>query len=69
MKLNSIETFTTPFIGFVRVTTESGAQGWGQVSTYHSDITTQVLHRQVAPWTLGQDTTDLDDLLDIVAER
>ena len=69
MKLNSIETFTTPFIGFVRVTTESGAQGWGQVSTYHSDITTQVLHRQVAPWTLGQDTTDLDDLLDLVAER
>ena len=45
MKLNSIETFTTPFIGFVRVTTESGAQGWGQVSTYHSDITTQVLPR------------------------
>lgn len=69
MKLRSIETFTNEFVGFVRVTGEDGAQGWGQVSTYHSDITVQVLHRQVAPWVLGQDTTDLDDLLDIVTER
>lgn len=69
MKLKSIETFTTEDVGFVRVTTEDGAQGWGQVSTYHSDITCQVLHRQVAPWMLGQDITDLDDLLDIVTER
>ncbi len=69
MKLKSIETFTTEAVGFVRVTTQDGAQGWGQVSTYHSDITCTVLHRQVAPWMLGQDITDLDDLLDIVTER
>ncbi len=69
MKITSIETFTTEFVGFVRVTSEDGSIGWGQVSTYHSDITCQVLHRQVAPWVLGQDTTDLDDLLDHVAER
>ena len=31
MKLKSIETFTTPDVGFVRVTSEDGAQGWGQV--------------------------------------
>ena len=69
MKLQKIETFTNAFVGFVRVTMEDGSQGWGQVSTYHSDITCQVLHRQVAPWMLGQDTTDLDDLLDLVTER
>ena len=69
MKLKSIETFTTPDVGFVRVTAEDGSQGWGQVSTYHSDITCQILHRQVAPHVLDKDTTDLDDLLDIVAER
>jgi L-alanine-DL-glutamate epimerase-like enolase superfamily enzyme len=39
------------------------------VSTYHSDITCQVLHRQVAPWVLGEDSSDLDDLLDRVTER
>ena len=69
MKITSIESFANEFVGFVRVTAEDGAQGWGQVSTYHSDITVQVLHRQVAPWVLGRDVTDLDDLLDIVAER
>ena len=68
-KLKSIESFCTPDVGFVRVTAEDGAIGWGQVSTYHSDITAQVLHRQVAPWVLGRDTTDLDDLLDLVTER
>jgi len=69
VKLKRIETFCNEFVGFVRVTAEDGAQGWGQVSTYHSDITAQVLHRQVAPHMLGQDTTDLDDLLDLVTER
>lgn len=69
MKLASIETFTNETVGFVRVTAEDGATGWGQVSTYNSDIACQVLHRQVAPWMLGQDISDLDDLLDIVTER
>ena len=69
MKIKSIESFCTEDVGFVRVTAEDGAQGWGQVSTYHSDITAQVLHRQVAPWTLGRDMSDLDDLLDLVGER
>ncbi|MEM6576869.1 MAG: mandelate racemase/muconate lactonizing enzyme family protein [Pseudomonadota bacterium] len=69
MKLKRLESFCNEFVGFVRVTMEDGAQGWGQVSTYHSDITAQVLHRQVAPWVLGQETSDLDDLLDLVTER
>ncbi len=69
MKLRSIETFCDQYVGFVRATGEDGCQGWGQVSTYNADITCQVMHRQVAPWTLGQDTTDLGDLLDTVTER
>ncbi|MEM6566316.1 MAG: mandelate racemase/muconate lactonizing enzyme family protein, partial [Pseudomonadota bacterium] len=68
-RIAKLETFTTQDVGFVRITMEDGAIGWGQVSTYHSDITCQVLHRQVAPWVLGQDCTDLDDLLDRVTER
>ena len=64
-----IESFCNEFVGFVRVTDDEGHQGWGQVSTYHSDITCQVLHRQIAPWVLGKSTEDLDDLLDLVAER
>ncbi|MEX0284715.1 MAG: mandelate racemase/muconate lactonizing enzyme family protein [Paracoccaceae bacterium] len=69
MKLTAIETFTTEFVSFVRVTTEDGAQGWGQVAPYFSDITAQVLHRQVAPWALGMDSGDIDAIGDFVRDR
>lgn len=69
MMLARIETFTTEDVGFVRVTDTDGATGWGQVSTYNADITCTVLHRQVTPWMLGRDLTDLDDALDLVTER
>lgn len=69
MRLTRIETFANEFVGFVRVTDETGAQGWGQVSTYHSDISAQVLHRQVAPYVLGVEIEDQDDLFDRVLER
>ncbi|MHA7888068.1 mandelate racemase/muconate lactonizing enzyme family protein [Roseicyclus sp.] len=68
-RIARIDSFTTRDVGFVRVTMEDGAEGWGQVSTYHADITCTVLHRQVAPWVLGRDATDLDDLMDWVTER
>ena len=69
LRITSIETFCNEFVGFVRITDQTGLEGWGQVSTYHSDITCQVLHRQVAPWVLGAQISDLDDLLDLVTER
>ena len=62
-RITRIETFATPLIGFVRVTAEDGAQGWGQVSTYNSDITCQILHRQVAPWALGRGAHALEDVI------
>ena len=65
----SIETFATPNVGFVRVTSDAGVEGWGQVSTYNADISAQVLHRQVAPWALGAQTADLDLLLDTTYEK
>ncbi len=69
MRIRRIETFTTEFIGFVRITADDGSVGWGQVSTYNSDITATVLHRQVAPWVLGVDFEDIDALTDKVIER
>ena len=71
MKIASIETFSTRFVGLVRITADTGDQGWGQVSTYHSDISAEVLHRQVAPHALGQEISDLSglgDLLDRIYE-
>ena len=70
MKLVKLESFANEHVGFVRATFDCGIEGWGQVSTYNSDITARVLHRQVAPWMLGQDIGEgLDDLFDLVTER
>jgi L-alanine-DL-glutamate epimerase-like enolase superfamily enzyme len=69
MKITTLETFTNQFVCFVRVTTESGASGWGQTSTYNADITASVFHRQVAPWALGGDPLDIGALVERVEER
>lgn len=69
MKISSIETFCNEFVGFVRVTADDGSQGWGQVSPYHADITSLVVHRQIAPWALGQDALDTGRLIDLVQRR
>ena len=69
MLKKSIETFTNKFICFTRVTAEDGSHGWGQVAPYNADITAQVLHRQVAPYALGQDAFDVDNIIDIVRDR
>ena len=69
MGIKNIETFCNEFVGFVRVNTDDGQQGWGQVSTYNADITALVLHRQVAPWVLGEDIDHLEDLLASITER
>ena len=69
MRIKSIETFTTEFVGFVRVTADTGDQGWGQVSTYNADISATVLHRQVAPYALGADALDIASLVKLIPER
>ena len=69
MRISAIETFCTEFVCFVRVTGENGAAGWGQVAPYNADITAQVVHRQVAPWALGQDARDIAALVDLIPRR
>jgi L-alanine-DL-glutamate epimerase-like enolase superfamily enzyme len=69
MKIKKLETFCNQYVGFVRVTTDTGATGWGQVSNYNSDITCQIFHRQVARWALGADALDIAALTDTIPER
>ena len=68
-RIARIETFSTQFVSFVRLTAEDGAQGWGQCSTYNADITAQILHRQVAPWALGASCDDTLGLVQRIEER
>jgi L-alanine-DL-glutamate epimerase-like enolase superfamily enzyme len=69
MKIASLETFTDQFVCFVRVSTDSGAIGWGQTSTYNADITASIFHRQVAPWALGADALEIAALIERIEER
>ena len=69
MKIVKLETFGNDFVTFTRVTTESGATGWGQLSTYNADITATVFHRQIAPHALGTDVGMMEDTLALIGER
>lgn len=72
MRIRALETFCAGEVGITRVTADNGAEGWGQLSTYHPDISATVFHRQVAPWAVGADVPPPDgigDLLDRVCER
>lgn len=69
MRIRQLETFCNEFVGFVRLTTDTGATGWGQLSTYNADITATVFHRQIAPWSIGADALDIRTLVDTIPER
>ena len=69
MKLASIETYTNEFVCFVKIKTDEGQTGWGQVAPYNADITATVLHRMVAPHVLGLDALDIDAMVDLVTDR
>jgi L-alanine-DL-glutamate epimerase-like enolase superfamily enzyme len=58
-RIVGVETFSTGDVALVRMRTEDGHDGWGQVAPYHADVSALVLHRQVAPHVLGQDDGDL----------
>ncbi len=66
MKIQRIETFSNAFVCLVRVTTDTGAQGWGQVAPYNADITALIVHRQVAPHALGHDALNIEALIDAI---
>ena len=62
MKIKRLESFTKPFVSFVKVTLEDNSYGFGQMSTYNADITAQIFHKQVAPWVLGKEWDNFEDI-------
>ena len=69
MKIISIETFTNEYVGLVRLRTDEGDEGWGQTATYNSEITSQIVHLQVAPHVLGMSGLDIPEVNREVLER
>lgn len=68
MKIVGVESFGMRDVALVRVRTDDGAEGWGQVAPYHADTTVEVLHRQVAPHALGRDPLAIEQLVDEIPE-
>ena len=68
-QIRSLETFHDQYVCFVRLTTTLGQVGWGQTATYNADITARIFHRQVAPWALGVDASDIGGLITTIEER
>ncbi len=69
MIITSIETFANEYVALVRVRTDEGDEGWGQVSHYNADITAEIVHRQVAQHVLGQDAADIEAVTRTVLDR
>jgi L-alanine-DL-glutamate epimerase-like enolase superfamily enzyme len=67
-KIKSIETFTRGSLSIVRVRTDSGQEGYGQIAPFNADISATVLHRMVAPQVLGKDPAGLDAISDRCVE-
>ena len=69
IKIKKLETFSTPYISVVKLTMEDESEGWGQMSTYCADISTQIFHRQVAPHVLGQTFSSFHDIESLILDR
>ncbi len=68
MKITCLETFSRPEVGFVKLHTDAGHMGIGQMSPFNADITAAVFHRQVAPYALGKDPLDIATIVDACIE-
>jgi L-alanine-DL-glutamate epimerase-like enolase superfamily enzyme len=70
MIITKIESFSVTQVGLVRITTDAGIFGWGQISTFDvADIAAQVLHRLVAPVVLGEDPFAIEEINRKILER
>lgn len=69
MIISCIETFATENVTLVRVRTDDGDEGWGQVSPYNADITAEIVHRQVAQHVLGMDASNIEAVTQTVLDR
>jgi L-alanine-DL-glutamate epimerase-like enolase superfamily enzyme len=68
LKIAKIESWTLGGFGVVRIETDDGQHGWGQLSPFEPDISATVLHRLVARQVLGADPAHIDALVDHVID-
>jgi len=55
MKIQSIETYSSPQLCFVEVNLDNGVTGLGMTAPFAADISAMVMHRQIAPMAVGKE--------------
>ncbi len=66
--IQRIETFTKGPVGIVRLTTQDGSEGYGQISPFEADISAMFLHRHLAREVIGKDPAHIDAIADRCVE-
>jgi L-alanine-DL-glutamate epimerase-like enolase superfamily enzyme len=69
MRIKRLETYAREQVALLRLETDDGHVGWGQLSPFNADISAQVLHRQVAPLVLGVEIGDQGALCEHVIRK
>ena len=64
MIIQTIETYSTRQISIVKITTDEGQEGWGQIAPFQADISAAVLHRQLARPVLGENPLEIESLVE-----
>lgn len=68
MAIQSLETFTADDTSVVRLRTDDGEVGYGQMATGGHEIATAAFHRLIAPHALGEIVENPGDLVDDIME-
>jgi L-alanine-DL-glutamate epimerase-like enolase superfamily enzyme len=68
LRIARIESWTLGGFGVVKLTTDDGKEGWGQLSPFEPDLSAIVLHRLLSRQVLGSDPSEIDTLVDRVID-
>jgi L-alanine-DL-glutamate epimerase-like enolase superfamily enzyme len=68
LTIEKIESFVQGGLGLVRLTTQDGRVGWGQLAPLDPKTAAIVLHDRVARHAIGQDAADIDAICDRVID-
>ena len=64
LEIVKVEKFTKPKEGVVRIQTDDGSEGYGQISPHDAEFSAIILHNKIAKHFLGEDPAHIDELVD-----
>ncbi|HMO25078.1 MAG TPA: mandelate racemase/muconate lactonizing enzyme family protein [Tepidisphaeraceae bacterium] len=69
MRVRRIETFHREPVTLVRITDDTGTNGWGMTAPFNADVSATLLHRLIAPHVLRRDAGDHESIIEQAYDR